>query len=51
MSSLENIWKESNGMITEGGFFPCDHCEHNGDCERGFDCPQLEYYSITKRNL
>ena len=38
-------------MITEGDSFPCDHCEYNGDCERGFDCPKLECYSITKRNL
>jgi hypothetical protein len=34
-------------MIKEGDFFPCERCEHNGDCDRGFECPRLEAYYIN----
>ena len=36
-------------MITKGDGYPCEKCKYDCDCERGFDCPRLEYYTITKR--
>ena len=37
-------------MIVEGDGNPCEKCKYDGDCERGFDCPNLDsYYITTKR--
>lgn len=38
-------------MITEGDGFPCYSCEHYGDCDRGFECPKLEHYTMSKRRI
>ena len=34
----------------EGDKYPCEYCEHDGDCALYFDCSRLVSYYMTKRN-